>query len=94
MPKNAFQFDLQGFMVVKDVLGGVSSCACMNAAVDGKFDEYAKPSEHWRPHRLQPLEAAVPRPDRPRRADAVGARRWSGPYFRIDHDYCIFMSRG
>ena len=40
-----FQFDLQGFLIVKGVLGA-AELRVLNAAVDERFDEYAKPSEH------------------------------------------------
>ena len=53
-----FLFDLQGFLIVKGVLSA-AELRVLNDAVDEKFDAYAQPSEHWRPHRCshwgQPL---------------------------------------
>lgn len=87
-----FLFDLQGFLIVKGVLSD-AELRVLNAAVDEKFDEYAKPSEHWRPHRCshwgQPFVDLI---------DHDGLMPYLpellGPWFRIDHDYCIFMRSG
>ena len=49
-----FQFDLQGFLIVKGVLSA-TELRVLNAAVDERFDEYAQPSEHWAAASLQPL---------------------------------------
>ena len=87
-----FLFDLQGFLIVKGVLSD-AELRVLNDAVDEKFDEYAQPSEHWRPHRCshwgQPFVDLI---------DHDGLMPYLpellGPYFRIDHDYCLFMRRG
>ena len=87
-----FLFDLQGFLIVKGVLSE-AELRVLNATVDERFDEYRKPSEHWRPHRCshwgQPFVDLIDH-DRlmPYLPDLVG------PYFRVDHDYCLFMRRG
>ena len=77
-----FQFDLQGFLIVKGVLSD-AELRVLNAEVDERFDEYAKPSGHWRPHLCshsgQPFVDLI---------DHDGLMPYLpeliGPYFRVD----------
>ena len=61
--------------------------------VDEKFDAYAKPSEHWRPHRGshwgQPFVDLIDHDGLPPYLAEL-----LGPFFRIDHDYCLCDALG
>ncbi len=90
-PEEKFQFDLQGYLVVKDVLSAreleeLSSEADRrypdsnpkNKYTDGPVSTWGKPFQNLMDH-----PKVVPY-----LIDLIG------PYFRLDHDYCIFMREG
>ena len=88
-----FLFDLQGYLVVKGVLGR-EELKTLNEIADERLAESENPGEpNWRQSRcslwaqecvdLIDHETLIP--------------YWIhllGPYFRLDHDYCIFMRKG
>ena len=87
-----FLFDLQGFLVVPGVLSA-AELATLNAIADEKVERYSSPVEDWEEHQCsfwgQPLVDLIDHPKVvPYLLELVG------PYFRIDHDYCMFMRRG
>ena len=87
-----FLFDLQGFLVVPGVLSA-TELATLNAVADEKSARYSAPLEDWEAHQCslwaQPLVDLIDHPKAlPYLLELVG------PYFRIDHDYCLFMRRG
>ena len=91
-PEERFQFDLEGYLVVPGVLDG-REVARLNELAD----------EVWAG---EPDEGGLRRTSRvsqwgPDFRDLIDHPRilpylveWLGPKFRIDHDYCIFMSPG
>ena len=87
-----FLFDLQGFLVVPGVLSA-AELAALNAIADEKAERYSSPVEDWEKHQCsfwgQPLVDLIDHPKVvPYLLELVG------PYFRIDHDYCIVMRQG
>ena len=87
-----FLFDLQGFLVVPGVLSA-AELAALNAIAAEKFARYSAPVEDWEEHQCsfwgQPLVDLIDHPKVvPYLLELVG------PYFRVDHDYCIFMRKG
>ena len=87
-----FLFDLQGFLVVPGVLSA-TELATLNAIADEESARYSAPLEDWEAHQCslwgQPLVDLIDHPKVvPYLLELVG------PYFRIDHDYCLFMRRG
>ena len=87
-----FLFDLQGYLVVKGVLSS-AELQDLNTIADAMFEKYSSAVEDWKEHQCslwgQPL------------VDLIDHQRiipylleLLGPYFRLDHDYCIFMGKG
>ena len=92
-PEEKFIFDLQGYIVIKNVLSD-EEIANLNAIADREFPETYDDEtgvkrtsriSHWDP-------ACVNLFDHPKTLpyliDLVGEK------FRADHDYCIFMTKG
>jgi hypothetical protein len=91
-PEDKFKFDLEGYLVVKNV-HTPEEVAEMNAIADaaypGEYDEKglrrtSRPSL-WGP----PFQQLI---DHPKLLPYLEGLL--GPKFRIDHDYCIFMQKG
>ena len=92
-PEERFLFDLQGYLVIKGVLSP-AEVAELNAVADEQFAP--KPGEdtsnrrnfgivHWG----EPCKRLIDHPNIvPYLVELLG------PKFRLDHDYCIFMTRG
>lgn len=93
-PEEKFTFDLEGYLVVKNVLTP-DEVAEINAIADRVFPRPSNPEEAsyrrdspvslWGP----PLKTLI---DHPKILPYL--LELLGPKFRIDHDYCIFMTRG
>jgi hypothetical protein len=90
-PEEKFLFDLQGYLVIKNVLT-TAEVAALNAIADEKFPrapgvtgaQRARPSS-WG----QPLVDLMDHPKTlPYLIELIDAK------FRLDHDYCIFMQEG
>ena len=90
-PEEKFQFDLEGYLVVRGVLGS-DELAELNAIAgdppggwgDGPFYRASKISQ-WGPG----YQALIDHPKLvPYLLELVG------PRVRLDHDYCIFMRQG
>lgn len=89
-PEETFQFDLEGYLVVKGVLGA-DELAELNAIADdppggwdGPFYRTSRVSQ-WGP----PYQALIDHPTLiPYFLELLG------PKVRLDHDYCIFMRQG
>ena len=86
-----FSFDLEGYLIVKDVLNG-DEMKSLNAVADGFASENGDPGtstigrvSQWGPEfqALMDHRKIVPY-----------LVELLGPKFRIDHDYCIFMKKG
>ena len=90
-PEEKFQFDLQGYLVVKNALSA-EELKTLNAEADshypisntknkftdGPVSTWGKPFQDLMDHpKVLPYLLAL-----------------IGPYFRLDHDYCIFMREG
>lgn len=86
-----FVFDLQGYLVIKNVLS-TAEVARMNAIADEKFPrvpgqtgQRSSRVSHWGP----PFQALIDHPKIvPYLTELIDAK------FRLDHDYCIFMHHG
>ncbi|MES2464394.1 MAG: phytanoyl-CoA dioxygenase family protein [Armatimonadota bacterium] len=90
-PEEKFVFDLQGYLVIKNVLTE-SEVAEMNAIADIKFPR-APDQTGRRTSRVstwgQPFQALMDHPRiLPYLTTLIDAQ------FRLDHDYCIFMNQG
>ena len=91
-PEEKFTFDLQGYLVVKGVLGP-AELAALNAiaeqrsaaARDGRPYRRAFRVSAWGP----PYQALI---DHPRIVPYLV--ELVGPRFRLDHDFAIFMTKG
>ncbi len=90
-PEDRFQFDLQGFLVVKDVLDS-DELAALNAVADdppngwGDGDSYRQSNvSRWG----MPFQRLI---DHPKLIPYLLGLM--GPKVRVDHDYCIFMRKG
>ena len=90
-PEEKFIFDLEGYIVIKNVLTP-SEVAALNRLADQCFTEKKEladrrtgPVSRWGAE----AQALIDHPNIvPYLVDLVG------PKFRIDHDYCIFMTKG
>ena len=91
-PEEKFMFDLEGYLLVKQVLTQ-AELAELNALADEKFaatpdspkDRRASPVSTWGPA----TQALI---DHPKIVPYL--LELLGPKFRIDHDYSIFMTKG
>jgi len=90
-PEEKFMFDLEGYIVVKNVLTP-TEVAELNALADQIFtakkdqaDRRTSQVSRWG----APAQALIDHPNMvPYLLELLG------PKFRIDHDYCIFMTKG
>ena len=90
-PEEKFLFDLQGYLVIKNALTP-GEVADLNAIADEKFPRVPGTSgqrtsriSHWGP----PCQALIDHPRvLPYLIELIDSK------FRLDHDYCIFMSEG
>ena len=86
-----FMFDLEGYLVIKGVLTG-EEVAELNTIADTKFP-YSDPDSVTREEAVsvwgEPFKRLI---DHPRIVPYLV--ELIEPKFRIDHDYCIFMSEG
>lgn len=88
-----FLFDLQGYLVVKGVLGA-DELKTLNEIADERIAKDEKPNElNWRRSRCSLWAQEC--------VDLIDHEKmlpyWTsllGPYFRLDHDYCLFMQKG
>ncbi len=92
-PEEKFQFDLQGFLVVKNVLSA-DEVDALNQLADAVWsDDGSDDNGHRRTSRVSmwgPETQALF--DHPNALPYMIALL--GPKFRADHDYCIFMKKG
>lgn len=90
-PEEKFLFDLQGYLVIKNVLTP-AEVAELNAIADEKFPRApgATGAQRARPTNwAQPFVDLMDHPKTlPYLIELIGAQ------FRLDHDYCIFMRDG
>lgn len=88
-PEEKFLFDLQGYIVVKNVLS-TEELAILNASFDQKApkeipDKFTSRISNWG----QPFQDLMDHPKIvPYLLDLID------PYFRLDHDYCICLKQG
>ena len=90
-PEEKFIFDLEGYIVIKNVLTA-TEVAALNELADERFTEKKELADRrtgsvsrWG----AAAQALIDHPNLvPYLVDLVG------PKFRIDHDYCIFMTKG
>ena len=90
-PEEKFMFDLEGYIVIKNVLTP-TEVAELNALADQIFtakkdqaDRRTSQVSRWG----APAQALIDHPNMvPYLLELLG------PKFRIDHDYCIFMTKG
>jgi hypothetical protein len=85
-----FRFDLEGYLVVKQVLSPEDVAALSAIAVDKcPLDRSAYHREFGASAWGRPYQALIDHPKIvPYLLDVLG------PKFRLDHDYCIFMTKG
>lgn len=88
-PEEKFIFDLQGYIVIKNVLSQ-EELAVLNGIFDQKVPEnvparFNSRISNWG----KPYQDLMDHPKIvPYLLDLMG------PYFRLDHDYCIFLKKG
>lgn len=90
-PEEKFMFDVEGYIVIKNVLTP-AEVAELNALADEIFSEKKELADRrksqvslWGP----PTQALLDHPKvMPYLLELLG------PKFRVDHDYCIFMTKG
>jgi hypothetical protein len=91
-PEEQFMFDLEGYLIIKQVLTP-AELAALNALAEQKFpaapdsprDRRTSPVSTWGPA----CQALIDHPKIvPYLVELLGAK------FRLDHDYCIFMTKG
>jgi hypothetical protein len=91
-PEEQFLFDLEGYLVLKQVLSA-ADVAALNAIADKRAPALSEGRAYGRVFRASawgpPYQALI---DHPRIVPYLVALL--GPQFRLDHDYCIFMARG
>ncbi|MFN8488974.1 MAG: phytanoyl-CoA dioxygenase family protein [Caldilineaceae bacterium] len=90
-PEEKFMFDVEGYIVIKNVLT-TAEVAAINALADQVFTEKKELADRrkgavslWGPA----TQALI---DHPKIVPYL--LELLGPKFRIDHDYCIFMTKG
>lgn len=90
-PEEKFLFDLQGYLVIKNVLSP-DELAALNAIADEKFPRLPGVTGAQRSQPTtwgQPLVDLIDHPKTlPYLIELIDAK------FRLDHDYCIFMREG
>ena len=90
-PEEKFMFDLEGYIVIKNVLTPAEVTA-LNALADQRFTEKKEQADR----RTGPVSRwgaeAQALIDHPNLVPYV--LELLGPKLRIDHDYCIFMTKG
>lgn len=90
-PEEKFQFDLQGFLVVKDVLG-TDELVALNAVADDPPGGWGD-GETFRHSNVSQWGTAWQNLiDHPKLVPYL--LELMGPKVRLDHDYCIFMRNG
>ena len=86
-----FMFDLHGYLVIKNVLSG-KELTELNTIASGKFDS-SDPNRAIREDKISlwgdPFVTLI---DHPRIIPYL--TELIDPKFRVDHDYCLFMSKG
>ena len=92
-PEEKFRFDLQGFLVVKDVLSA-DEVDALNKLAD---EVWADPADEKDGHR-RTSRVSMWGPETQALFDHPNALPYMiellGPTFRVDHDYSIFMKKG
>lgn len=87
-----FQFDLEGYLVIKQVLG-VAEVAALNVIADRNAPPLSDGPRYGRVFRASawgpPYQALIDHPRIVPYLIALVGRR-----FRLDHDFCIFMGKG
>lgn len=91
-PEEKFLFDLQGYLVIRQMLSG-PEVAALNVIADGKAPALSEGRRYDRVFRASawgpPYQALIDHPRIvPYLVSLVGSR------FRLDHDFCIFMAAG
>lgn len=91
-PEEKFIFDLEGYLIVKNVLTP-EEIAALSAIADEKFPAQADSPQDRRAFAISawgsPYQGLI---DHPKIVPYL--IELLGPKFRLDHDYCIFMSQG
>lgn len=91
-PEEKFLFDLEGYLVIKQVLSA-AEVATLNAIAERRGPALSEGRRYDRVFRASawgpPYQALI---DHPRIVPYLVAL--VGPRFRLDHDYCIFMEKG
>ncbi len=90
-PEEKFMFDVEGYIVIKNVLTP-AQVAELNALADTVFSEKKELADRrksqvslWGPATQALIDQPVVMPY---------LLELLGPKFRVDHDYCIFMTKG
>lgn len=91
-PEEKFRFDLQGFLVVKNVLSA-DEVDALNKLADEVWPETPENADKRRTSKVSQWG-----PETQALFDHPNALPYMmellGPKFRVDHDYCIFMKKG
>jgi len=90
-PEEKFMFDLEGYIVIKNVLTP-EEVAALNALADQRFTEKREQADRRMSAVSQWGAEAQALIDHPKIVPYM--LELLGPKFRIDHDYCIFMTKG
>jgi hypothetical protein len=90
-PEEKFIFDLEGYIVIKNVLTP-GEVAALNELADQVFTEKKEESDRRRSQVSRWGPATQRLIDHPNIVPYL--LELLGPKFRIDHDYCIFMTKG
>lgn len=91
-PEEKFMFDLQGYLVVKQVLDAGEVGSLIRLADEEFSGEYNEKGTRNTLFVSKWGAATLALVDHPRVLPYL--IELMGPYFRIDHDYCIFMRKG
>jgi len=90
-PEEKFMFDLDGYIVIKNALTE-DEVANLNAIADREFGQHYDDTHFKRTSRVSQWDSAcVQLFDHPKILPYL--LELLGPYFRADHDYCIFMEK-
>ncbi|MBE82522.1 MAG: hypothetical protein CME21_08145, partial [Gemmatimonadetes bacterium] len=91
-PEEKFVFDLDGYIVIKNVLTP-EDVTRLNAIADREFGQPYDETNFKRTSRVSRWDqACVDLFDHPKVVPYL--LELLGPKFRADHDYCIFMKKG